>query len=38
MFEISKAMNSPIDTIVYLHCSAGIDRAGYAAGAFKMKF
>lgn len=38
MKEISKGMNSPFPTIVYIHCSAGIDRAGYASGAFKMKF
>ena len=38
MKEISKGMNSPFKTIVYIHCSAGIDRAGYASGAFKMKF
>lgn len=30
-------MNSPIKTIVYFHCSQGIDRAGYVAAAYKMK-
>ena len=36
--QIRKNMNSPIKTIVYMHCSAGLDRVGYVSGAFKMKF
>lgn len=31
-------MNSDVKTIVYVHCSAGIDRVGYVSGAYKMKF
>ena len=30
-------MNSPFKTIVYVHCSQGVDRVGYVAGAYKMK-
>lgn len=30
-------MQSPIKTVVYVHCSQGIDRAGYVAAAYKMK-
>lgn len=26
------------DKIVYIHCSAGVDRTGYVAGAYKMKY
>lgn len=35
--RIERNMRSPIKTIVYVHCSQGIDRAGYVAGAYKMK-
>ena len=38
MHKISVSMHSSFSSIVYLHCSQGIDRAGYAAGAFRMKF
>lgn len=38
MEEIRKAMHSPFHTIVYVHCSQGVDRAGYVAGAYKMTF
>lgn len=31
-------MNSPIKTVVYIHCSQGVDRAGYVSAAYKMKF
>ena len=24
--------------IVYIHCSAGVDRTGYVSGSYKMKF
>ena len=24
--------------IVYIHCSAGVDRTGYVTGAYKMKY
>lgn len=30
-------MRSPLPTIIYVHCSQGVDRAGYIAGAYKMK-
>lgn len=30
-------MNSPFNTIVYVHCSQGLDRAGFVAAAYKMK-
>jgi protein-tyrosine phosphatase len=30
-------MHSPIKTVVYIHCSQGIDRVGYIAAAYKMK-
>lgn len=36
--QLRKYMNSPVPTIVYIHCSAGIDRVGYISGAFQMKF
>lgn len=38
MSEIKRAMHSPFNTIVYVHCSQGVDRAGYIAGAYKMTF
>jgi protein-tyrosine phosphatase len=31
-------MNSKKPTIVYLHCSAGVDRTGYVAAAYRMKY
>lgn len=35
--EIRKELEIP-NTVVYVHCSQGVDRAGYVAGAYKMKF
>ena len=35
--NIERSMNSPFKTIVYVHCSQGVDRVGYVAGAYKMK-
>lgn len=37
MENIERRMRSPKNTIVYVHCSQGIDRAGYVAGAYLMK-
>lgn len=34
---IEKKLKSPQKTIVYVHCSQGVDRAGYVAAAYKMK-
>lgn len=38
MMTIEKYMNSKKPTVVYIHCSAGIDRAGYISGVYKMKY
>lgn len=35
--SIDLRMKSPRPTIIYVHCSQGVDRAGYVAGAYKMK-
>ena len=35
---INTHMNSKKPTIIYFHCSAGIDRTGYVSGAYKMKY
>lgn len=36
--KLRKYLNSKTQTLVYMHCSAGIDRTGYVAGAYKMKY
>lgn len=36
--KLRKYLNSKTPTLVYVHCSAGIDRTGYVSGAYKMKY
>ena len=35
---IRKYMRSEKPTVIYVHCSAGIDRTGYVSGSYKMKY
>lgn len=38
LFTLDSYMNEMKPTIVFFHCSAGIDRTGYVSGAYKMKY
>jgi len=31
-------LNSQVPTVVFFHCSAGVDRTGFVSAAYNMKF